>query len=892
MLRLFTALKDAWAAAEERRRPEQYHAWVGELNARVLAPLLPVFCALQDRGSGSGEARKALLRQVCDVLDGAGVGALLGRSLWVPRGDAAENDAPDVVAAKQVLLELWFHLLECIAPVPTPHVSPTILRTVAALMRRPEFSMAAFLSIRNGTTCPAHQLSLAQRYRTLLGSTFRYVADVLSASAIPKDECLSPISPFFFRINGLLYPCSGLASPASPGTSTDPSAAAGAAGSCLPGTESFTLDGSRSGSGSGSGDSGNGDDDDEDDDEDDDTTPSFESVAVPDEAHPNKLGLSLMEETRDSLRGTVAVADAAEAALQAARPTYSQLTPQFQEFAAQVLAVVYWRIPLLQSDILAAATKKAELGPTVVLPEAAPFIDATDCPLLLQWGRWHRTLRRLMALHSVAVSGGAATTSGAATSGGDSNSSAKTTKSTVATTAAPTVAVEDSEAERLKAVPKRWLWHLSRHHAEFFVVFFLEWLRFARRALGEETERDVAQQRIDWRRIPGYTDLTRAFLSVFARISFQQFPAREMEQAELALLTTMPAVIMNAYVRLLYRRTHLAEIPSLVNAVLTVESWLAELHAKHLTLGDAFDMAHFCAGLDGILQTDQHLIVSRLLATLYNYTSVFAGKNRLVLFGHLLLEQHFYHLFCHWDDNVRLIYNQVLLFAMLRTPQAQLFPSEARAVPNQRKSFYSHDAWSAESIDTLLYVKIEAYVKTVAAAASSATASSADASNSTPATAPRQREPLSAAAIATIPAAATTPSTAAGGSGGSSAKRSLNHVLDALSSLARPVSASASPSPSPSPRLPQTPRRRVHKQYVVEDAVVPVLQGPSAASGDGKDDDVLVPPPTPVTLAGEMPARLRIYARRAYADYRRHLARYNEWQSRQLPNPPKLITMV
>ena len=469
--------------------------------------------------------------------------------------------------------------------------------------------------------------------------------------------------------------------------------------------------------------------------------------------------------------------------------------------------------------------------------------------------------------------------------------------------------MEDSEAEKIKAVPKRWLWHLSRHHAEFFVVFFLEWLRFARRALGEETERDIAQQRIDWRRIPGYTDLTRAFLSVFARISFQQFPAREMEQAELALLTTMPAVIMNAYVRLLYRRTHLAEIPSLVNAVLTVESWLAELHAKHLTLGDAFDMAHFCAGLDCILQTDQHLIVSRLLATLYNYTSVFAGKNRLVLFGHLLLEQHFYHLFCHWDDNVRLIYNQVLLFAMLRTPQAQLFPSDARAVPNQHKSFYSHDAWSAESIDTLLYVKIEAYVKTVAAAAAAAAANSSTGAatprggtdtSSTSAQAQAAAAPpvpLSAAAIATIPAAATTPSTAAGG--GSSAKRSLNHVLDALSSLTRPVSASASPSPSPSPRLPQTPRRKVHKHYVVEDTSVPGLQG---AGDDGagheddkddkEDDDVLVPTPTPITPAGEMPERLRIYARRAYADYRRHLARYNEWQSRLLPNPPKLITMV
>ena len=468
-------------------------------------------------------------------------------------------------------------------------------------------------------------------------------------------------------------------------------------------------------------------------------------------------------------------------------------------------------------------------------------------------------------------------------------------------------------------MPKRWLWHLSRHHAEFFVVFFLEWLRFARRALGEETERDVAAQRIDWRRIPGYTDLTRAFLSVFARISFQQFPAREMEQAELALLTTMPAVIMNAYVRLLYRRTHLAEIPSLVNAVLTVESWLAELHAKHLALGDAFDMAHFCAGLDCILQTDQHLIVSRLLATLYNYTSVFAGKNRLVLFGHLLLEQHFYHLFCHWDDNVRLIYNQVLLFAMLRTPQAQLFPRDARAVPNQHKSFYSHDAWSTESIDTLLYVKIEAYVKTVAAAAAVSSSSSSSSSQSqqpqqgrpstasaatiaaahaAAATAP---QPLSAAAIATIPAAATTHRTAAGSEGGT-ARRSLNHVLGALSSLTHSsstsASTSASTSPSPSPRLPSTPRRRVHKSYVVEDAPVPVLREGSNGNDakekkyEDEDDDVLVPTPTPVTPAGEMPEGLRIYARRAYADYRRHLARYNEWQSRELPNPPKLITML
>ena len=124
-----------------------------------------------------------------------------------------EQDSAVVIEAKQVLLELWYHLLSCIASVPTPHVSPAILRAIIAIVHRPEFSMAAFLSVNNAASCPQHQLSLAHRYRTLLSSTFRYVAAVLSASAIPKDECLSPLSPFFFRINGLLYPCSTLASP-------------------------------------------------------------------------------------------------------------------------------------------------------------------------------------------------------------------------------------------------------------------------------------------------------------------------------------------------------------------------------------------------------------------------------------------------------------------------------------------------------------------------------------------------------------------------------------------------------------------------------------------------------------------------------------------------------
>ena len=852
MYRLINAVKGALSSSGEKKEPETYQSWISQLNKCILAPLLPVFCALRDEGSVAGETRKGLLKQLSETLEATE--SILQQQTCIP-DSVGDGESSDVTAAKQVLLEIWYHLLGSLAPVPTPNVNPIILRAIVIIVHRPEFSMAAFISVNNGASCPPHELSLAQRYRTLLCGTFRYVASVLSLSAIPKDECLSPISPFFFKINGLLYPCINPYSPViSPGS---PPASIAASLSSLPGAEQFSLDSASAGDGAA-----------------DDLSPTFEQVAVPDESHPQVLGLSLIEETRSSIRsgGSDESGDQSSAySADSSFPTYSELTFPFQVFAAQILAVVYWRIPSLQSDILAAATKKTELATaSVVLPESAPFMDPTECPLLLQWGKWHRTLKTL-------------------------------------------IGKDDGESERIRAVSKRWLWHISRHHAEFFVEFFLEWIQFTRKALGEETDSDISEQKINWRRIPGYTDLTRAFLSVFANITFDKFPAKEMERAELALLTTIPPVIMNAYTKLLYRRTRLAEIPSLVNAVLTIDSWLAELHAKHLTIGDEFDMEYFCKGLDYILQTDQHLVLSRLLAMIYNYSDVFVGKNRLELFGHLLLEQHFFHLFCHWDTNVRLIYNQVLLFTMTRTRQCELFPVDAKNVPNRSKSFYKKDAWSTESIDTLLYVKIEAYVKTVtdyvaerrqAALAArnpprrsfsriftSGRKSMSLENREKPAAPIKKKYIIEEARIPII-------------------EEENAPVLPPSPLLATPPPPPCTPEPSLSPlaiELPLSPDPA--DEGTTTTTTTTALSPSSAAAAAGfppitprggavlphrevPEQEIQLMEPTEVIPAGAMPQHLKIYAVRACEDYLRHLSRYKEWESRNFSQVPRLLTMV
>jgi len=128
-----------------------------------------------------------------------------------------------------------------------------------------------------------------------------------------------------------------------------------------------------------------------------------------------------------------------------------------------------------------------------------------------------------------------------------------------------------------------------------------------------------------------------------------------------------------------------------------------------------------------------------------------------------------------------------------------------------------------------------------------------------------------------------------------------NYILeDTKIPIIEEESASDLPSPKPLPPTPPlTPSFAVPKtaEMLLEVAsttttTTTTTKTTDVAKSDADADEGHLLEPTEVTPPGNMPQNQKIYAVRACEDYKRHLARYKEWEGRHYSQVPRLLTMV
>ena len=204
------------------------------------------------------------------------------------------------------------------------------------------------------------------------------------------------------------------------------------------------------------------------------------------------------------------------------------------------------------------------------------------------------------------------------------------------------------------------------------------------------------------------------------------------------LNTDVPLVLENV-VRFHFLRTRVSDTAQVNECLSFFESWLITLARAKARVGNRFDPSVLSAGIDGLLATDHHLILSKVLALLYNYGWVFHDEPRLALFGDVLLDKHFYHLFLHWDENVRNLFMQVLLFRLLTCKRRDIVSAEiamAAAAQSDLLPITPPSSSSSSSSSSGPSTSPASTTTTAAAAGSSSSSGAAAASN--PAVSPKE----------------------------------------------------------------------------------------------------------------------------------------------------------
>ena len=103
-----------------------------------------------------------------------------------------------------------------------------------------------------------------------------------------------------------------------------------------------------------------------------------------------------------------------------------------------------------------------------------------------------------------------------------------------------------------------------------------------------------------------------------------------------------------------------------------IETWLGNMNKHGVKVNDDFDVKFLCEGLDIVFKMDHYLLLTKVLAGLYNVADVFRGKVRAELFGAFLMDKYFYHLFFYWEENTRNIFMQLMLFKLLSVKRCQV----------------------------------------------------------------------------------------------------------------------------------------------------------------------------------------------------------------------------
>jgi len=332
-----------------------------------------------------------------------------------------------------------------------------------------------------------------------------------------------------------------------------------------------------------------------------------------------------------------------------------QLQQPTLAFATKFLAIAFWRLGSLRDDIISAVRADSpNLGP---ISELNKGIGVEDCepelfPLLLSWVDFNSRVKA--ALH------------------------------------------EPDNASRMYP-SKDWLQHFNVY-GEFFISFFFEWLQNVRSVLGA--------QHFAWSRLPGYRELAGRFLQLRGAMPPRALTSRQTFQAELNLLTTDNPMIVNRLIFNRFKATPASNLSAILETISALDVWFAELMKNHFFLGDPFDVEYFCRGVEMILQFDHHVALAKLIQMLYSYSDLFVGRNRLYIFGNLLLDKHFFDLFLHWDDNVRMMFIQLLVFKMLKTKRKVL----REEASSSKEEDDPNNKYSPRAVDLLLLSKIDVYI--------------------------------------------------------------------------------------------------------------------------------------------------------------------------------------
>lgn len=209
---------------------------------------------------------------------------------------------------------------------------------------------------------------------------------------------------------------------------------------------------------------------------------------------------------------------------------------------------------------------------------------------------------------------------------------------------------------------------------DFFIDFLVEWIRF--------TSRYIPTHGPEWLGIPGYISFIKAFMSIYHPPGgAPTLPPEALSVAETHVITTSEPAAFNCLMKQRFGSTSIKAVQQLNNCIAVLDVWLSALSDLKIAMkgdeNDHFDVSFFCKGIDLLISSDHHFIVARTLVILYNHRHVFQGKAFEKIYEKTILEKHFYHLFLNWDDNVRCLFYQLILFKYLSCKKKDVLAFES-----------------------------------------------------------------------------------------------------------------------------------------------------------------------------------------------------------------------
>eukprot|EP01117_Protostelium_nocturnum_P013394 TRINITY_DN4991_c0_g2_i1.p1 TRINITY_DN4991_c0_g2~~TRINITY_DN4991_c0_g2_i1.p1 ORF type:complete len:812 (+),score=259.55 TRINITY_DN4991_c0_g2_i1:279-2714(+) len=228
-----------------------------------------------------------------------------------------------------------------------------------------------------------------------------------------------------------------------------------------------------------------------------------------------------------------------------------------------------------------------------------------------------------------------------------------------------------------------WAINISKENSLYF-IFFKEWIIHLRSHL----IRSDLQEDFDWLSVAGYSHLMRHFL-ILVKSSDDWFTGH-INECAMATITT-DSQLLNLYIKILFLKTPANKPLSIMGSLSSLENWFKFANTNHVRFkSPTFDIKFFTKVLQAIAEADHHQSVGRTLSLLYYHSELFERECRKDLYGGFLLDQMFDFYFCHWDENVRNSFHQILVFKILRTKRSLLnapsSPAEPRVSPLLRQS--------------------------------------------------------------------------------------------------------------------------------------------------------------------------------------------------------------